>query len=159
MPAAMSLCHCCPPVEGGSLDWERHNPLGRDVLWGCPLEPPTVETPCHTGVVCTSYTVPSPSPSLCAADHRRVYPASGRDHGASAASSVQGRPHRDHPHPDQQQHGRAGGKARGPGCRGHLLALACMQGVTRVFPESSSAIRELMLAGNERSEGECFESF
>lgn len=35
------------------------------------------------------------------------------------------------------------------GCRGHLLALACRQGVTRVFPESSSAIRELISAGDE----------
>ncbi|KAM6053950.1 uridine-cytidine kinase-like 1 isoform 4-T4 [Chlamydotis macqueenii] len=42
------------------------------------------------------------------ANHRGVHPASGRDHGASAASGLQGRPHRDHSHPDQLQHGRAG---------------------------------------------------
>lgn len=34
MPPAMSLCHCCPPIERGSLNWKQHNPLGRDALFG-----------------------------------------------------------------------------------------------------------------------------
>uniref|UniRef100_A0A8B9FF39 Uridine-cytidine kinase n=1 Tax=Amazona collaria TaxID=241587 RepID=A0A8B9FF39_9PSIT len=42
------------------------------------------------------------------ANHRGVHPARGGDHGAGAARGLQGRAHRDHPHPDQLQHGRAG---------------------------------------------------
>lgn len=49
-------------------------------------------------------------------------------------------------------------KPRALGCRGHILALACARGVTRVFPESSSAIRELVLAGGECSESECLKA-
>ncbi|KFW90780.1 Uridine-cytidine kinase-like 1, partial [Phalacrocorax carbo] len=37
-------------------------------------------------------------------------------------------------------------------CQGHLLALGCMQGVTWVFPKSTSAIQDLILAGGECSE-------
>uniref|UniRef100_A0A8D1KC35 Uridine-cytidine kinase n=1 Tax=Sus scrofa TaxID=9823 RepID=A0A8D1KC35_PIG len=38
------------------------------------------------------------------ADHGRVHPAGGRDHGACTAGRVQGRAHRHHPHPDQPAH-------------------------------------------------------
>ncbi|XP_045433194.1 uridine-cytidine kinase-like 1 isoform X2 [Pipistrellus kuhlii] len=41
------------------------------------------------------------------ADHWRVHPAGGGDHGAGAAGGVQGRAHRHHPHPDQPAHRRA----------------------------------------------------
>ncbi|KAM8864692.1 uridine-cytidine kinase-like 1 isoform 6-T6 [Spinachia spinachia] len=41
-------------------------------------------------------------------DHRRVHPASRRDHGAGSEGRVQRRPHRQDPHPDQPGHGGAG---------------------------------------------------
>jgi len=117
VPSALSLCRCCPPTEGDSLGGERRTLLG-GMCSGVACQSPLL--PNWGGVV------PPPAPSLCATDHRGVHPASRRDHGAGAARSVQGRPHRDHPHPDQLQHGRAGGKARG--CRGHLLASAGVRG-------------------------------
>lgn len=42
-------CHCAAHALSLRVAWERHSPLGRDVLLGCPLESLATETQC--GVV------------------------------------------------------------------------------------------------------------
>uniref|UniRef100_A0A8D1XZH3 Uridine-cytidine kinase n=1 Tax=Sus scrofa TaxID=9823 RepID=A0A8D1XZH3_PIG len=70
--------------------------------------------------------------SLAPADHGRVHPAGGRDHGACTAGRVQGRAHRHHPHPDQPADRGARGGSRVGG-------LAVVGGHPGAGPPSRSA--------------------
>ncbi|XP_022349696.1 uridine-cytidine kinase-like 1 isoform X9 [Enhydra lutris kenyoni] len=69
------------------------------------------------------------------ADHWRVHPACGRDHGAGAAGRVQRRAHRDHPHPDQPTH-RGAGAPLPAAAQGHQRRPRDPDGLHRVHGRS-----------------------